>query len=794
MKKSFLFLLAIAASSSGCVLGEAASMGELCPSDPEISEGIGYIMHPSCTAESCDIGDFSTNFERGICPEEYPYCSNDGDEYFCSKHACKLDQHIFEDECEDNSVYHCGSHKNNCTISAGWAEGRCVEGVCIVDKCTDEYILNENRVCEKALNGCHNDQHLYNQKCEDDSLEHCGNHEVSCHTIDGWEKGACIEGKCIAEFCKEYYTLTDGKCVFGCSEDQHEVNNTCEDNTLENCGTAQINCMAIEGWEDGTCEKGECILKSCQEFYHIEDNQCLFECSENQHEVNKVCEDNTLENCGTHGNNCIDLDGWATGACMNGTCVPETCSEGFHIYMNRCEKDDSSNCGSHNTKCIVNDGSAFCENGSCKISCDTGFHEYNGDCEPNTLENCGAHGSKCTVSNGNPRCTAAGDCVVDNCKTGFHSYNNDCEPDSTSHCGGHDIKCNVANGKTSCVNGACHLDSCNTNYHKFNNSCEADTVDNCGAHGTKCTIANGTPKCENALCGLKSCNTNYHPYNGACEVNSITNCGSHDKKCTIANGTPKCENGNCGLQGCNTNYHIYNGGCEVNSTSNCGAHGTVCSYPNGVATCANGQCKLDKCNSNAHSYNGGCELDSTSNCGSHGAACKANASCVNKKCICNTNYHDYNGTCELNDSYHCGAHDNKCPNYSGCNTTTGQCVCQAGKHMYNGKCESDTTTNCGSHGNACPAVEHGTKKCIEGKCTFVCNSTDTCGSSAYHRYEYTCEKNDVTNCGAHGAACTTSTVPNSKAVSCTKRSYCGQCRATSCLTGYKLQDGTCVPK
>ena len=118
MNRKLLLVLASVGLIAGCTLDDAAIRGEVCPDnqdDPDAG-GIAYIENETCTAGNCGLQDFSSYFEKGICPTEYPYCQTDGKVYFCSHKKCEINEHFYDGKCVKDDLTHCGSHSNDCTI------------------------------------------------------------------------------------------------------------------------------------------------------------------------------------------------------------------------------------------------------------------------------------------------------------------------------------------------------------------------------------------------------------------------------------------------------------------------------------------------------------------------------------------------------------------------------------------------------------------------------------------------------------------------------------------------------
>lgn len=161
--------------------------------------------------------------------------------------------------------------------------------------------------------------------------------------------------------------------------------------------------------------------------------------------------------------------------------------------------------------------------------------------------------------------------------------------------------------------------------------------------------------------------------------------------------------------------------------NNCGSCNNVCppNPVNGTYACVNGVCTLT-CNSGLVNCNGSCRNLTTdlSNCGSCGNSCtnaNGTTACFQGLCtpVCNTGYANCDGN----------------PN-NGCETN-----------------KQTNVNNCGNCGVVCPARPNATTTCVNGVCSFTCNSgfKDCNGLVADG-----CELNvlfDNSNCGACGNVC-----------------------------------------
>ena len=883
---------------SGCSLGEVKDKGASCPpKNAEHETRLGIIGGVECSETDCvvDGADYTENIQFGYCPMEFSQCGYDSakDVYYCAKIACNDDEHIYDDKCESDSVSSCGSHDNDCSQLSGWKSGKCDKRQCVAEECVNGYeVLNGK--CEAKSTNCEEGEHYYSEagECEKNTTENCGGHGNNCTELSGWKDGACsTQGICLAIACEPGYELKDGKCVAltGCSEGEHFYNGSCEPDSVIHCGSHGLDCTRIAGWVGGDCSEGKCIASECDKGYELKDDKCeaRLSCPDHQHIFSGECEDDSVENCGNHGNACTAIAGWLEGVCESEVCRASACSSGYeldagkcvallkcpegqHLHEGACEEDSLENCGNHDYACANVPGwvSGSCTEGKCvpdacspgyelKIDqcealtdCPDGQHLHGGVCEADSIEHCGKHGNNCSASTGwgsgkcvnsvcvpdkcagnyclssdsqcvdgegnrnacgvsGGACVACskdkicvnGECQVNTCGNDEHIYNGSCEPDSLANCGGHEKNCDIENAvESACISGGCLPIKCKDGFHTHGVSCEEDSTNHCGVHDKKCALENASSHvCESGTCKATGCNGAYHVYNGACEKDDTNHCGNHDYKCSIANASSHvCESKKCKAKACEGAYHVHNGECEPDDKDNCDGHGKKCSttanIPNATDyICESKKCKATACSGANHAYNGACEPDDVNHCGSYDYKCNiANASvqvCESKKCkatACKDGYHVHNGACELDTVTDCGSHGNNCADIEyaleyACES--GKCkilACDPGNHVFGSICEPDTVNDCGEHGNSCiDTIEFASEyECVSKTCKPKSCLGDT------HVYQNICEEDSILNCGKHGNKCLVGGVSKANCESKT-------CKVTDCMEGYYLLDNVC---
>ena len=702
MKKSHLIMLIVSAIAIfGCTLDEPRAIGDKC-------DGVSFIW-PDGAGGEIKPGDNATYdyyLNNRICPPDKPYCltkkgvvhrgtyDENGeyigdivypDEWYCSdrKENCPKGSHLVVDDaqsfCEHDSALHCGEVGKNCMDSAKGVDAascddgqcrviRCLQGFTLINgeclsgaQCCGDYCKNCTLVSQAHL-VCSTEDYM-NFDCgeacplsdmiecygvcinPETNLAYCGteaqesgNCEMHyCPDMEGWRNGGCIAGKCKVSECILGYHIVTGE----------DGTLKCDPDTIDVCGNKLADCNLVAHAQDVACERGLCIVKSCEEGYTLYNNECI------KH-TGKTCGDIT---CGPHmicdetthlckceqgytdcNGECYDLNGSAYHcgdcdsvctsdkyshstdlACVDGICEVSGCEDGYHVEMGRCS---SNTCTDGETDCIHSDkigmvktcnGGVWGEFVSCEgVSCN------------NEIENCGV------CVNGTKRCE---DRMLLTCING--RWQNAVECDASLVC-----------SENRCV-------SCGAEAHVFGNSCEKHDVNNCGTHDTKCDASvrpNGTEfNCDTGTCKATKCASGYHVYGDGCEKDDVNNCNTHGKKCdasVIANGTGfNCDDGTCKATSCSSRYHVYNNTCELNDTDNCNAHGTKCNasnHPGGTEfNCDYGTCKATACGSGYHKYNDTCEKNTTDNCGTHGSKCNASVIANGASFNCD------NGTCKV---------------------------------------------------------------------------------------------------------------------------------------------------
>ena len=860
MSRRISFYILLISALSGCTLDDINQFGDRCP--PDDADGqLSYVLTPDCNAESCIFGDFTRNFEVNKCPLEYAKCAKDENGlYYCSTIACSADEHVHNGRCQPNDLQNCGKHKYDCAQNVdGWKDGVCEAGSCIASSCREDYKLSNGRCT--PLKGCPTGEHINHNTnaCEPDTLESCGRSDYACTSLKGWVSGECVAGKCIATVCNEDegYIQSEDTCtpLMTCDPDQHFYNKHCEDNDVNNCGGHGIACAYyMSGWKSGTCKTvnttaeclkdsdclsgfcienechvPECIATECDDIYDIEKGKCVPRSScpeEGKHIYRNYCEDDDIDNCGDHNHQCRNtVEGWESGTCESGRCVPGECKLGYHLNGNTCELDTPDACGEAAVAC---EPGQLCSSGVCKDNCDSGSircvsPESVVSCADPLSSNayCGAD-STCTsyISCEEGQTCKKGACVQTSCPESSKTVCTiegqpqciDVHADDPTNCGVCNYRCDEYPPEHAysqgCSSGICQY-ACDTGYKNcsttdvlkcLEEASFASDSKNCGDCGVQCNEAD--EYCKNGHC-LKTTCTNSCLDDGQC-INTDTKCGTSCTNCNTANDASSgtCNAGSCKINACRENFHLNGNACVANTATSCAPvdSSTVknCMTENNASAgqCVNGQCVATDCKSGYHVNNGKCVADSTTACGKTPQDCTkltgwSNGTCQSGTCKasqCKSGYCLNGTTCVAGSSNAstCGTNGQACiacgNHYTCQNGICKLSSCDDNICFYNSTQCSNTNDHCGTNCTNCNTNGNATA----GTCNNNGACTITSCKSGFHLYNNTCEADSVTHCGAHNYTCSNK-VDGWSGGTCDG----GTCKATSCQGTYHLYNNTC---
>ena len=726
-----------------------------------------------CVATSCEEG-YEIDASMGACTAMF---------------NCNSDEHISNGECEKDSLEHCGKHGYACALRvAGWDNGSCEQGVCVPSSCEAGYKLEVD--AETGINKCvgsvtcEASEHIYvteDSNCEADTVSNCGHHGNSCLTLEGWSDGNCVEGRCHATACIGGYELNKetASCrIRKCDvETEHQFEDHCESNDVQNCGSHGNSCFDIPGWLDGACvydeasRSAKCRASACEAGYDLITE--TFQCKARQscenpdtHYYNGECIANDLENCGKHNSRCSDTAGWKTGECVLGKCVATECEVGYdvtvngkceaklscedpetHYYNGECIPNDLENCGKHNNRCanLVGWKEGACVEGVCQPSaCISGYHlnDSGSECVGDDNANCGSVGHRCGLG----EVCSGGECK-ENCGSGEVRCETDdvvscADPNSSVLYCGADEACgsfHICGAGQACVGGQCVQNSCSGDATLCvvggENQClmlNSDNANHCGACNLKCdeqqALNAHSNVCLEGRCqyvcndDFTNCGSPTLPncINNANFANDPYNCGTCGNKCL---DDEYCNGGTCLKTTC-VNSCLSNSEC-INTADKCGTQCINCNTANYAAlgTCEAGACKIVQCAPGYHIDGEICAPNTATACAPVNSGDVVNCT--------NANY----------------AADGYCNN-------EGQCVatnCTLGYHVESGICVADTERACGAAKTDCTGLAGWSNGiCQDGKCLAnacqagYCLNGSTCVDGSY---------NSLT-CGADGGSMT----------------------------------------
>ena len=647
---------------------------------------------------------------------------------------------------------------------------------------SDEYC--SDGVCEKCPEGqtncgnvsCDIKEHIYNGGCEADSPEHCGIHENNCLQDPGVLKADCsLEQQCVITACHDGYTLHDGACVesvkccgpscANCSENEEKPfcsNNECVSNCPETDGIIVCDGTCIDSktsldYCGSTSSNGVCEKKGCNEHSSCVEGEC--KCNAGWHEYNNDCEEDTVENCGAHDNNCLSDNKVYRAECNDTVCNVLECHDGFALKEGQCVPENEC-CGTGCQNCSEDAENPYCLNGSCAAVC-------NPD-ETTSLISCNFSCIDAQTSN-----TYCGATSTDNTCT-----RNDCSLDRT------------------CVEGTC---KCLPGFHESRDKskCEEDTVKACGGYDVNCTVDPGVldSKCENAVCVTLKCHDGYVKQDNQCKPSNEC-CGASCEDCTDTD-KPLCLNGTC-VAKCVVEEPVDEPDPEnPNPTDDPEPADPEPADPKPIFIACEHAC-IDVTSSNSY-----CGIQPSNNNICKPKVCAGELICKRGECKCeNDEDLDCDGHCVAgNTVQHCGSCALDCTAIPGvgevsCNIEAKRCdiaSCAPDFHLAkddNGEslnnCVPDSATSCGSDAEDCTGkFENAVAKCEAGKCAI-----ESCVSK--HHQVITdgvasCVEDSVEACGEEPVNCTE--LEGWSEGNCSDE---GKCVATACVDGYDLTEGQCV--
>ncbi len=619
----------------------------------------------------CAVDEFCSDGECVKCPEGQTNCGNV---------SCGVKEHINNGECEADTPEHCGSHENNCLKDAGVLNADCsVEQQCVITACHDGYTLHDGKCvdsvhcCGPSCANCSEDEEkpfCWNNECvsncpETEGIIVCDGTCVDSKTSMDYCGATSTDGVCEKIICNEHSTCVDGNCE--CNAGWHKYNNECEEDSVENCGAHDTNCLSDNKVYRAECKDAVCGVVECHDGFSLKDGACVPE--------NECCGADCL-NCSENTENPY---------CLNGNCAAD-CNPDETTSLIACSfscidaQTSNTYCGATSTDnvCTRNDCSSdrSCVDGKCE--CLMGFHESRdkSKCEEDTVRACGSIEVNCTVYPGvwETKCENA-KCVTLKCLDGYIKKDNECK--ALNECCGTNCDDCTDTDKPYCLNGECvaqcvveePVDEPNpdgpaddpeptdpeptdpepadpepvivTCSHACIDVSSSNTY--CGIQpdqsGCKTNICTGDLICKNGECRCdkdEDINCDGHCVAG----NTVQHCGSCALDCTAIAGVGdvSCdiENKRCVIATCASDFHLAKNeegeslnNCVPDSATSCGADAEDCTdkFENAVAKCEAGKCAIESCTPKHHQVVtdgvASCVDDSAEACGEEPVNCTA---------------------------------------------------------------------------------------------------------------------------------------------------------------------------
>ena len=161
---------------------------------------------------------------------------------------------------------------------------------CVECTANDSQKCGQNKICNVATNTC--------VECTADDSQKCGQNKI-CNVatntcVECLEAGHCnkngkgicqANNKCYYTECNNDYTPSENhdSCVL----------------KVKRCGSPATDCTEIENQTSVACENNFCVVKSCTGNTHVYNPT-----DGGMQTGHGMCEENTTENCGSHGNKC----------------------------------------------------------------------------------------------------------------------------------------------------------------------------------------------------------------------------------------------------------------------------------------------------------------------------------------------------------------------------------------------------------------------------------------------------------------------------------------------------------
>ena len=318
---------------------DANYRGKACTNGTKCSEGRCVVTCTSnqivCGEQCVEPSSSKTNCgAKGKCnnpnvnSQDYQGALCDGDQVCaggkCVKNSC-------------NSAKPCGEIQNGVN--------QCISGECKLS-CNSGYVLNvEQNSCtmiSDSVCGYSNGAPLNctadksNKYCDKNTLQ-CVECLVQEHCVSETNNASIVD--CNAEKVCKIYQCDDGFVLH---------NNTCVP-TVERCGSSAMNCKNIPNVlnaDSVSCDNGFCVVTSCKP----DSNTHVYNPTDGGMQTGHgMCEENTTENCGSHGNKCGVEDGIGQVATCEASTTPAQCEYSCATDFTDCSSTSS---GTKNSELI----------------------------------------------------------------------------------------------------------------------------------------------------------------------------------------------------------------------------------------------------------------------------------------------------------------------------------------------------------------------------------------------------------------------------------------------------------
>lgn len=284
----------------------------------------------SCNPEELNCGDCKNGIRK--CDERTPVLCSGGhylaepeceDTSICSNGycvACGAGKHVHGNECETDDIENCGAHGNVCEPPSAHGEPACIAAVCGVI-CEDGFVPDmDGHECVPDETYC---EEVGSSRCVTSGGE---SFEELCNDDQHWE----LSKRCEGISCNPENTAC-GECMNGSKQCSYRTPQTCNYGAWT--GNSPCDPDKICNTSTGVCQS----------------------CGSNQHVNGNSCETNSISNCGSHGNFCTAPNN-ATPVCSGGNCT-YSCNTGFYPVADACISSSSSCDDSEYVERILEDGS-----------------------------------------------------------------------------------------------------------------------------------------------------------------------------------------------------------------------------------------------------------------------------------------------------------------------------------------------------------------------------------------------------------------------------------------------------